>query len=249
MNVCMLMYRTMPQTHRRVIVANSIRKRYNNVDVLCIGQKGQKRCERQNSIVYYRLPPYIKTDGPGGAHNKLPRQMLQYFTYILMSFIKLTSLSVHKKYDVIHVHNPPDFIILAAIPFKLLFGTKIVLDLHDMLPEVVASHLNLPDNHLIVKIAKKIENHAIRHSDAVICTNQYDKEIVLSRNSINPNNIFVVMNSPDLSLCMSEISTKDQFGLNGRFVLLFEGTIWKRRGIQIIIESISILKDKMPLTF
>jgi len=48
---------------------------------------------------------------------------------------------------------------------------------------------------------------------------------------------------------MSEKSKKEQFGLEGRFVLLFEGTIWKRRGIQTIIESLNILRDKVPLTF
>jgi hypothetical protein len=48
--------------------------------------------------------------------------------------------------------------------------SKIILDLHDMLPEAVASNLEVNEKHVIYKFAELIEKISIKLSDAVICT-------------------------------------------------------------------------------
>jgi len=244
MNVCMLMYRVMPQDHRRFVVANSIAKKNDAVDIYCIKDNNQNSNEICDGQRYHRLPiKYNKSDC-------FIIQIIKYILYTILSFFYLMKDSLlYKKYDVIHVHNPPDFIILAAIPIKLLFKTKIILDLHDMLPESVSSNLNLAENHLLIKFAKFIERFAVYFSDSIICTNKYDKEIVLSRNNIYPDKIFIVMNSPDLNLFLVKNANKSQFELEYKYVILFEGTIWKRRGIQTVIDALELLKDKIPIYF
>jgi len=239
----MLMYREMPLDHRRVIVSNSIFKKYKYVDIICVRQKGQMANENYNGVHFLRLPIYNK------PQNTYTERFTKYIVYTILCGLKLMQQSIKTKYDIIHVHNPPDFIILGAIPLKWIYGTKIILDLHDMLPETVISNLNVPESHILVKIAKFIEKFSIRFSDAVICTNEYDKSIVLSRNNLKPDKIFVVMNSPDLEALAIEKSSKTHFMLDKRFVLLFEGTIWKRRGIQTVIDAMGILKDKIPIVF
>ena len=42
-------------------------------------------------------------------------------------------------FDVVHLNNPPDVLILAALPFKLL-GKKIIFDQHDLSPEIYPQH-------------------------------------------------------------------------------------------------------------
>ena len=241
MKICMLMYKVIPQTFRRVVIANSIYKKYKNVDVLCIKQKGQNKSININGVTYYRIPiSYNKKD------NKTV-QISKITSFIILSFIKFFKLNKENNYQIIHVHNPPDFIILSAIPFKTFFNTKIILDLHDMLPEAVSSNFGIGENHVVVRMARLIERFAIKCSDAIICTNIYDKEIVLSRNTIDPEKIFVVMNTPDLKLFKVEHVKKEYFGLENRFIVLFEGTIWKRRGIQTVIEAVEKLKDTIPI--
>lgn len=239
----MIMYRLMPETYRRLVVANSIAKKYGSVDVFCIRGEGQKKFEQQNGLNFYRLPVYYS------KNDKIIIQLLKYNIFGLLCFIKLAFLSVKGKYDVIHIHNPPDFLIFAAIPYKLLFRTKIVLDLHDMLPEAFCSNLNVDENHIFVKAAKILERIAICASDSVICTNTYDKEIVLSRNRVSAEKIFVVMNTPDLNLFEIFDERKEQLGLEGQFVLSFEGSIWKRRGIQTVIDAVKLVQNDVPIKF
>lgn len=241
LKTCMIMYRLMPETYRRLVVANSITKRYGNVDVLCIRGEGQKELEQQNGINIRRLPVYYSKS------DSMPKQFLKYNLFGFLCFIKLAILSIKGKYNIIHVHNPPDFLIFAALPYKLLFGTKIVIDLHDMLPEAFCSNFNVDENHIFVKTAKLLEKTAIYFSDSIICTNAYDKEIVLSRNKVDAEKIFVVMNTPDLNLFEIFEEKKEQLGLEDRFVLLFEGTIWKRRGIQTIIDAVKLVQNDIPI--
>lgn len=243
MKICMLMFRLMPQTYRRVVVSNSICKKYANVDVFCIKQKGQTEVENYQGVNYYRLPIYYTIE------DSQKQVLVKYIKFVVVSTIQFLKFLPKKKYDVIHVHNPPDFIILGAIPLKLIYGTKIILDLHDMLPEAIASNLNVPENHFFVKIAKLIEKFSIRFSDAVICTNEYDKAIVLSRNNLTPDRIFVVMNSPDLEILKIETGEKNNSMLDKKFVILFEGSVWKRRGIQTVVDAMGILKEKIPIVF
>ena len=58
MKICMLMFRLMPQTYRRVVVSNSVFKKYSNVDIFCIKEKGQPDFENYKGVQYYRLPIY-----------------------------------------------------------------------------------------------------------------------------------------------------------------------------------------------
>ncbi|MDD1730357.1 MAG: glycosyltransferase family 4 protein [Methanospirillum sp.] len=233
----------MPRAYRRVVVANSIRKKYVFVDVFCIKENGQPKKEIFQGISLNRLPIIYNT------RDSLSLQFIKYLVFIVLCFFQTLKYAIKKPYDIIHVHNPPDFLILGAIPFKLAFKTRIILDLHDMFPEVISSNLNIQSTHFLVKIAELIEKISILFSDAIICTNNYDKEIILSRNRISPDDVFVVMNSPDLDIMPVKSVPKSTFGLENRFIILFEGTIWKRRGIQTVIDAIDLLKQDLPVTF
>src|SRR5882762_8915923 len=40
------------------------------------------------------------------------------------------------RFKIIHLCNPPDLLFLVALPFKLLFGVKVIYDVHDVWPEM-----------------------------------------------------------------------------------------------------------------
>lgn len=211
------------------------------MDVYCIKQKGQEEVEMQNGVTYFRFPILYNT-----KDSKLTIG-LKYLIFTAFIFIKILFSIKNKKYDIIHVHNPPDFIILAALPFKLFSGSKIILDLHDMLPEAIVSNFNVDEEHSYVKIARIIEKISIRSADALICTNKYDKEIILSRNKFPSEKIFIVMNSPDLDILELFSNSKNNTIFEDKYIILFQGSIWKRRGIQTVIEALKELKEQIPI--
>ena len=85
----------------------------------------------------FRLQPRTKTE----------KSKYTFFAKMLLFLLRtswfLTREQLRGGYDLIHVHSLPDFeVFSAAIP--KLFGAKIVLDIHDIVPEFYASKFRKP---------------------------------------------------------------------------------------------------------
>ena len=242
-NVCMVAYRPLPKFSNRLKIANALYSNGYSVDFICPTEGNQSSKEIISNINIYR------TKDSFGEWNKYSELLINYLLFCYRAFLLMLALNKEKKYDYIHVHTPPDFLILAALPLKLFTRVKIILDLHDMFPEAVESNLTIKGKGIFVFIANVIEKFAVYFSDAIICTNSIDKQLVSSRNKNSRDKIFIVMNTPNVNEFKIEKSNKDSFELENRYVILFEGTIWKRRGIQTVIDAVNILKDKIPIYF
>ena len=65
-------------------------------------------------------------------------RLIQFF---VKSMAFLTRSHLKEKYDLIHVHSVPDFEVFAAL-FAKLGGAKVILDIHDIMPEFYVSKFN-----------------------------------------------------------------------------------------------------------
>ncbi|MDW7731258.1 MAG: glycosyltransferase family 4 protein [Methanolobus sp.] len=240
LNVCMIAYRSLPRDVNRTKISQSLHNNGYDVDFVSLKYGDFQGIERINDINIIRVTEELKTD------NFLPT-LANHILFSIKAFYRISLLNRSKRYSSFHIHNPPDYLILIAIPFKLIYGSRIILDLHDMLPEAVESNLQFRGSSIFVQLANMIERSAIRFSDAVIATNSYDKQIISARNNVDPDKIFVVMNTPNLKQYPVETAAKEDYGYENKFIILFEGTIWKRRGIQTIVDSVDLLKDKIPI--
>ena len=73
--------------------------------------------------------------------------MGQYFAFIVISFLYLAARSLKRRYDLVHVHNMPDALVFSAMIPKLL-GAKLILDLHDPMPQLMQTIFKLPEDSL-----------------------------------------------------------------------------------------------------
>ncbi|MDK2831850.1 MAG: hypothetical protein PWQ75_1602 [Methanolobus sp.] len=242
-NVCMIAYRPLPKFMNRIKIARSVYDDGCSVDFICPKESGESSHDVIDNINVYR------TDDNFGEWDSYLQLLGNYLLFCIRSFFLILKLNKDRKYNYYHIHTPPDFLIVAALPFKLFYRSKIILDLHDMLPESVGSNLKGTIGKMVLGLAKIIENVSIIFSDAIICTNPYDKEIVLSRNKIDANDIYVVMNVPNLNQIELVHADKKDFSLDDKFVVLFEGTVWERRGIQTVVEAVELLQYKMPILY
>ena len=79
----------------------------------------------------------------------------------------------------------PNFLLFCAI-FQKLAGTKIVLDLHDLMPEVYQSKYKLGRQHWLTWLLRVEELLSIRFSSAVITANHIFADLLLSRGVAAP---------------------------------------------------------------
>ena len=107
----------------------------------------------------------------------------------------LTVLHFRRRYELVQVHSLPDPLVFAALVPKLT-GARVVLDLHECMPEFFATKFGLPLDHRAVRLIGAAEQASIRFADfAITCTEQM-REAFVGRGA-DPDKIGVVLNAAD----------------------------------------------------
>ena len=173
----------------------------------------------------------------------------QYAAFILVSFFHLGWKSLRRRYDLVHVHNMPDVLVFSAIVPKLL-GAKVILDLHDPMPELMQTIFKLPEESFSVTILKRLERWSITFADLVLTVNLACKKIFSSR-SCHARKIQVVINSPDDDVFrLQGVKACQVNGKNGNgsdpFVILYHGSLVHRNGFDLAVESLGKIRKTIP---
>jgi glycosyltransferase involved in cell wall biosynthesis len=105
-------------------------------------------------------------------------------------------LSRGRRFDIVHACNPPDVLLLAALPLRRR-GTRFVFDHHDLVPELYLSRYRR-GRDLLHRALLLSERLAFRLADVVVATNESYREVALTRGRMGPEDVFVVRNGPDV---------------------------------------------------
>ena len=208
------------------------------VEVLCLRKSDEPLKERRNNINITRAP--VKKSRAG----KLA-YVAQYATFTAFAFGWLTRRVLGKRFDLVHVHNMPDFLVFAALPAKLA-GAKVVLDLHDPMPEVFLAKYDLSPNHLLLRTLRLIEKLSIRFADLVLTPNTAFRELFASRSGPEEK-IRIVMNSPlEETFPLTVPDDAPRRGEEDRFTLMYHGTLVERHGLHTAINAFASLAGTFP---
>ena len=208
----------------------------NQVDVLCRTSRSEAPAEIVNNIQVYRLK--LKRERSGKIS-----YIYEYLYFFIWAFFKITFLFFNKRYDVIHIHNMPDFLVFTAIIPKI-FGCKVILDLHDPMPELYMAMFSMATDNSLIRFLKWMEKICIKFANRVITPNISFRNIFISRGS-PPEKISIVMNSPDEKIFKAKDNNDNRIG-NKNFVIMYHGAIVERHGLDILIDAVSMVKNKIP---
>jgi glycosyltransferase involved in cell wall biosynthesis len=207
-----------------------------SIDVICMRRPGERMYERRGTVSIWRLPMRHKRSGPR-------RRLYEYAVFAFLAGLMATLLCLRRRFDLVQVHSLPDTLVFAAALPKLL-GVPVLLDLHECMPEFLASTFGVGPDHPAVKAVAFGERASIRFADfAMTCTQEMKKAFV-GRGSPSEK-IAVIMNSADESV----------FSANGRPVrarrpdelrLVHHGTIEERYGIDTAIRAVAAVRPRIP---
>src|SRR5687767_7471281 len=102
------------------------------VDFLALRRENTPACEVVRGVRVLRLN---QTRYRGRGHVKY---LLSYLEFFVRCFFKSALLFFQKRYRVAHVNNMPDFLVFSTLVPRL-FGCKVILDIHDPMPNTFAS--------------------------------------------------------------------------------------------------------------
>src|SRR5215475_3301964 len=131
--ICMLSHNNYETDNRVRRYAEALAKRGDHVDVIALsGGQVPLGMETINGVNVFRVQHRNRDERHKWTH------AWRTMRFLLVSSTVLTRLHFRVRYDVIHVHNLPDFLVFAAW-YPKLTGTKLILDIHDLMPELFAS--------------------------------------------------------------------------------------------------------------
>jgi glycosyltransferase involved in cell wall biosynthesis len=150
-------------------------------------------------------------------------------------------LKLHRsvRYDVIHVHNPPDFMVLAAWWPKHT-GAKVIIDIHDIVPEFFVSKFGANPNGWYVKFTKAVEKFSIALADHVIVSNHIWQETLIQRCATREkSSVFVNNVDPAIFYRRARTRTDD------KPIVIFPGSFQWHQGLDLAIDAFAIVKKKL----
>ncbi len=175
--------------------------------------------------------------------NKL-KYVMSYLQFLFLSFMKCNKLLFSKKLDIFHVHNMPDLLVFATTLPRLL-KKKVILDIHDSLPETYAAKYGSGENRFLFKLLCLEEALCCKFASKIICVNHIQNDILIKR-GIPAEKITISMNVPDHKIFKSIHAKPSENKSSNTFKLIYHGTITKRLGIDYTIKAVAKLIDKIP---
>jgi len=211
-----------------------------NVEVLCLRQdEHEPQREIYNGVSLRRISLKRRR---GGKFT----YVFQYSAFLVISFVILAFRSLSRRYALVHVHNMPDFLVFAALVPKL-FGARVVLDLHDPMPELMMTIYGLKPESFGVRLLQRVEKWSINFADVVLTVNQACKKLFTAR-GCPPEKVHVVMNSPDEGIFKYLDKRRNSVEHNGArpFVIMYHGSLVERHGLDIGVSALGIIKRAVP---
>src|SRR5213079_3791610 len=141
------------------------------VDVICATLPGEPRLERRGALTIHRLPIARRRAG-------LWRYLFEFVAFQILATVLAAALHLRRRYDIVQVHSLPDWLVFAAIVPRLL-GARVLLDLHECMPEYLTTRYKRPERARSVRLMSFLEQASIRFASAVItCTDQMRERFV-----------------------------------------------------------------------
>lgn len=169
-----------------------------------------------------------------GLQNILPIYE-KFWSQKIKEFVKKT------KPDVIHVHD----LYMAKAANLGVKGTNIpiVLDLHENFPAAIQTYswANKFPKRILAKPKKwiKKERQYLGLADKLVVLSEHYKQVLCQRyDIINPDDVYVYPNVPDMDELLSYPVQEIKIGNKGDLILFYYGAIAHRRGIHTVLEAL-----------
>ena len=215
--------------------AESLAKRGDMVDVIALeGMSDGQKISTLNGVTIYHIQ---RRDHNETGHWSYASRLVRF---LFRSSSVLTRLHKRNRYDVVHIHNMPDFLVFAAW-YPKLTGARLILDIHDIVPELFASKFKSVLKYVYVAGLRFVEKLSASFVDHVIVSNHLWVEKLIAR-SVRPDRCSVVVNLPDPDIFARQQRTRQ----DGRYIVIFPGTFQWHQGIDIGIKAFAEFRKKVP---
>ena len=206
-----------------------------DVDVICL-----RDLEKDKIVDAYNGIKIFSIQARPEREKALPSYFLNIALFCLKTAWLLSWLGFKNKYKLIHVTSPPDILVFSAFIPKML-GAKVILDIHDIGPELYMRKLQVSENSFVVKCLKYFEKISIWFSDHVITVTDLWKDRLITRSSY-AQKCTVLLNVPDEEVFKP---LKRSGKTNSKMNLYYHGSYEEHFGVDILLKAMPLIKKEI----
>lgn len=238
--ICVIVYTDYPADTRVRRAAEALAERGDEVVVIC---PMTPSLVGRSEVSGVRLEP-IKSFGYTKAMS--PREYIRrYSGFVAAAATRSLRLHLKQRFDLIHVHTMPDFLVFAAMGPRLL-GAKVILDVHDLMPELYASKFGLPESHWVIRGLKLVERLSVRFATRAVAVHRPHLDALIEHG--NPADKFtIVMNLPDPAMFSRRPNgVEPDGGEPDQFTLVYHGMVGTRNGLDVAVRAAALARERVP---
>ncbi len=235
---CMIVHKYYPTDIRVRRQSEALKAAGIEVDVLCLRRPGEPAQAVTAGVHAHRVPLRLRANVGAGV------QLLEYLAFFILVMFSLTWRHVRRPYDVIQIHNLPDFLVFVALIPKLL-GARVILDLHDLMPEFFQARFNGSASPYLTKLVLLQEKLACRFANHVITVTELWRQTLIAR-GVPADKCSVVMNLADPQIFRPRQGGDKSAKQNGRFGLIYHGYMPERYGLDLVLQAMNQVREEIP---
>lgn len=236
--VCIIRHNYYPKGPRVRKEVNALVDEGYEVDVLCLKDVGERSRDKVSRVNVYRLPL-------GRRRGSIMWYIVEYTSSLILFGIVVSFLYFKKRYAVIQVNTMPDFLVFATL-IPRLCGAKVILDMHEAMPELLRSKFGLSKRHPLTKLVELSERLSVWYADYVLAVGELILKLYVAR-GLSRSKVVIIPNTPDDSLFDHEKYSRNEARIRKKeFVLISHGAILERYGFHVLIKAVPYLKQSIP---
>jgi glycosyltransferase involved in cell wall biosynthesis len=206
------------------------------VDIICLREADEPKNERIGLVTVHRIMKSVNKES-------ILSYMWLSVVFTLLAIFKIQTLSMKRNYSLIQIHNMPDYLVFSGALQKLM-GKKLILDIHDLTPELFETKWPEKKSSFMMKAVRKIEKLSCDFADHLITVTDACREKLVERGN-DPAKITLVLNTADPGIFRFDCHRSFK-AIESGAKLLYHGTVAERFGLHTAIEALAIVENKIP---
>jgi len=232
--VAMVVHATVPGDPRVRRQSDALLEAGYEVDVISLRRPGEAAEERDGPLRILRLPV-------NRGFGSFAGYIAEYLAFAGMVAWRLAREHRRRRYALVQVAGPPDFLGMAALPERLA-GVPLLLDLHEDMPEFFRDRFEHPRLRPLLPLVTAAARASASVADAIITVHEPLRQLSIGR-GVDPDRIAVIMNSADGRLFDPERHERRAFMADGELRLIHHSNLQRIYGLDRALEGLAQLRD------
>lgn len=234
MRVCMLGYTFYELDSRVRQYARALVERGDEVDFIGLRKENQAAEDVVEGVRIFRIQ--------GREYNEKGKisYLFKLLRFLASSSLLLSRKHFHTRYDLVHIHSVPDFLVFAAW-LPRFTGAKVVLDIHDVVPEFYATKFNAPPGSLAFQSLLLLEKLCAAFANHVIIANDVWRDKLMSR-ALRGSKCTTILNYP-LHVAPQ---VRNRQRTNSKFTIIYPGSLNHHQGVDVAVQAFAVVKNSIP---